>query len=282
MTTTTTSIEEHTSKVRANGIDIHYVEAGAGPPLVLLHGGLITTSPLWSQTPVAYQSHVATLAKHFHVIAPDQRGSGRTVHDEGEITMSLVADDVAALIDALGLDRPAVCGFSEGGWTATIFAIRHPESVGAVVNDAGFDCLDPEAPIFTEARALLGGSPEATRADPEAAGANFGQDPQMKVVFDMMKADQDSGQGPGHWRRYLTTTFDRWTRWPGYSFADLAQIEVPALVLVGDRDPFCSVEEACRTYRALPLGELAVLPDTKHEITAEKVAVLTEFIRRDG
>ena len=119
-------------------------------------------------------------------------------------------------------------------------------------------------------------------ADPEAAEANFGADPAMRAVFELMKADQDGGQGPGHWRTYLSTTFDRWTTWPGYGFADLARIEVPTLVLVGDRDDFCSVEEGCQTYRSLPRGELAVVPDTGHEITAEKIGVLTEFLLRQA
>ena len=279
---TTTSTEEHTATVRANGIDIHYVEIGSGPPLVLLHGGLITTNPVWTPTPVAYQSHLAALARHFRVIAPDQRGSGRTVHSDGAITMSLVADDVAALIEALGLDRPMVCGFSEGGITATILAIRHPGSVRALVNDAGYDMLNPQANIFTMGRALLGGRPDATSADPEVAEANFRADPGMEAVFELMKADQDSGQGPGHWRTYLSSLFDRWTTWPGYGFSDLAGIEVPTLVLVGDRDDFCTVEEGCQTYRSLPLGELAVVPDTGHEITSEKVDLFTAFLRRNA
>ena len=278
--THTSSTEERTATVRANGIDIHYVEIGSGPPLVLLHGGLVTTNPVWTPTPVAYQAHLAALARHFRVIAPDQRGSGRTIHSAGAITMSLVADDVAALIGALGLDRPMVCGFSEGGLTATILAIRHPGSVGALVNDAGYDCLNPQAGIFTAGRVLLGGRLDATVADPDAAEANFGADPGMKAVFELMKTDQDSGQGPGHWRTYLSTTFDRWTRWPGYGLADLERIKVPTLVLVGDRDDFCTVEEGCQTFRSLPRGELAVLPDTGHEITQGKMAVLTDFLSR--
>src|SRR4029077_10874304 len=107
----------------------------------------------WEPTPVAYQAHLTGLARHFRVIAPDQRGSGRTVHAGGQITMSLVADDVAALSQALGLDRPLVCGFSEGALTATIMAIRHPDSARAVVADAGYDSLNPEAPIFMMGRA---------------------------------------------------------------------------------------------------------------------------------
>ena len=115
--------------VRANGIDINYVEAGEGEPLVLLHGGMVSTNPIWAGVPVAYASHMATLSEHFHVIAPDTRGAGKTVHPGGTVTFDLLADDVLALIDALGLDRPLIGGFSEGGITATVVAIRRPGSV---------------------------------------------------------------------------------------------------------------------------------------------------------
>ena len=71
-----------TATVHANGIEIHYVEAGSPDPpdLVLLHGGLVSTNPLWDATPVSYGAHLAALAQRFHVVAPDQRGSGRTGH----------------------------------------------------------------------------------------------------------------------------------------------------------------------------------------------------------
>ena len=72
-----------------------------------------------------------------------------TAHSGGPVSMSMLADDVAALIDALGLDRPAVAGFSEGGLTALLLGIRHPDSIRALVCDAGYDMLNPDAPAFT-------------------------------------------------------------------------------------------------------------------------------------
>ena len=106
MINTATLAERGAQTVPANGIDIAYVEAGDGPPLVLLHGGLASTGPLWADSPVAYVAHMATLAKHFRVIAPDTRGGGATVHGDGSASFAVLADDVLALIEALGLDRP--------------------------------------------------------------------------------------------------------------------------------------------------------------------------------
>src|ERR1700750_3328674 len=87
--------------VRANGIDIYYLGEGEGTPLVLLHGGMVSTNPIWTGVPVAYASHMQTLAEHFRVIAPDVRGGGRTVHTEGPVTFDLLAEDVVAAIGAL-------------------------------------------------------------------------------------------------------------------------------------------------------------------------------------
>ena len=279
-----TTTERTTATVPANGIEIHYVEVGSRdlPDLLLLHGGLVSTNPLWDPTPVSYGSHLATLSDRFHVVAPDQRASGRTGHSGGQVSLSLLADDVAALIGALGLEQPAVAGFSLGGMTATVLAIRHPRLIRALVNDAGCDVFDPDSRSFPLARQIFGGSEDATVADPDAFAAVFGADPTMRGVLELMRADQDAGGGHGHWRTYLHHFFEVARQWPGYGFADMATIDVPALVLGGDGDEHSPPEDAVRAYRSLPQGELAILPGTAHEITVEKISIMDEFLVRVG
>jgi pimeloyl-ACP methyl ester carboxylesterase len=185
--------------VWANDIDIHYIDAGAtdAPPLVLLHGGLVSTSEIWAPIPISYASQLRRLAEEFHIIAPDARGSAMTSHSGGPVSMSVLADDVAGLIDALGLDRPAVAGFSEGGLVALLLGIRHPDSMRALVCDSGYDLLNPDAPAFAMLPALLGGLPHV---DPDVVEQSFGQDPEMAEVFALMKADQDAARGEGYCR----------------------------------------------------------------------------------
>ena len=67
---------------------------------------------------------------------------------------------------------------------------------------------------------------------------------------------------------------------PGYTFDDYRAITAPTLILTGDRDHFCSVEEAVVAYRNLPAGELAVLPHTDHVITPAIVDTTIEFLLR--
>jgi pimeloyl-ACP methyl ester carboxylesterase len=265
--------------VGANGIDIYFVEAGEGEPLLLLDNGMVSTNPIWASIPFAYTSFLGTLAEHFRVIAPDTRGSGKTVHPGGPIPSALLADDVAALIEVLNLDQPLICGFSDGGETATLVGIRNPESVRAIVNHGGYDLFNPDlqAPAIAMTRQMLGGSAAATQADPEFSASRSRE---LRAMFDLMKVDHDGAQGTGHWKTVLAKTFDRITQPHGYTFEDLHAITTPTLILIGDRDPFCSVEEGAAAYRALPAGELTVLPDTGHLITPAAVQATIEFFER--
>lgn len=280
MTIETATVQTDGQVVRAGSIDIHYVEPGAGEQLLLLHGGVVSTSHVWAGNPFAYVSHMETLAQHFRVIAPDARGAGRTINPDGSSSFTQLADDVAALIDVLGLDRPLVCGFSEGGTTATIVGIRHPESVRAIVNHAGYDLFNPEAPSFQMMRQMMGGSPDAQKADPDAVERFFGQSDEIRATFELMQADLGGARGPGSWRTYIADLFDRCSRSPGVTFDDLRGITAPTLILTGDRDHFCSVEEGATAYRMLEHGELVILPNHGHVITPAAIAVALEFLRR--
>jgi pimeloyl-ACP methyl ester carboxylesterase len=267
------------TEVEANGIQVHYVEAGEGEPLLLIDNGMVSTNPVWAETAFAYAGFIDTFAEHFRVIVPDPRGAGRTVHPGGPIPYDLLADDVVALIEALDLESPMVCGFSDGGEVATIVGIRSPGSVRAIVNHGGYDLFnpDPDAPTIALTRQMLGGSPDATEADPEVAASQIDE---LGGMFALMEADHDSAQGPGHWRTVLSRTFDRARRPHGYTVEDLGEITAPTLILVGDRDPFCTVEEGAAAYRTLRDGEMAVLPNTSHPITPDGVRATIEFFER--
>jgi pimeloyl-ACP methyl ester carboxylesterase len=266
--------------VNANGIDIAYAEVGEGPPLVLLHGGLASTGPAWAGSPVAHVDQFATLGKHFRVIAPDTRGSGATLHPGGPATFDVLAEDVASLIATLELDRPFLAGFSEGGATATMFALRRPDLVRGLVNHSGFDYFESPAEVQQGMRQFFGGGPDAVSADPEAAERAFQSMPPMAATFATMRSDYDEVQGEGHWRTYLELFFDRHVATLDATVDDLDTIEAPTLILTGDRDMFCSVEAAGVTYRAIRTGELAVIPNTGHEITDAVIDTLIDFLAR--
>jgi len=110
---------------RVNGLDLYYEIHGSGRPLILLHGGLGAIEMFGPNLPA--------LAKGRQVIAVDLQGHGRTADIDRPLSVQLMADDIAALIKQLGLQRPDIMGYSLGGGVALQTAIRHPEVVGKLV-----------------------------------------------------------------------------------------------------------------------------------------------------
>src|SRR2546429_1126675 len=126
MTTDSTTDTKATGKyAKVNGVNLYYETHGSGRPLILLHGGLMSNE--------TFGPVLAQLAKRHQVIAPDLQGQGRTADIDRPIDIRFMADDIAALIDHLGLDRPDVVGYSLGGGVALQTAVRYPASVGRLV-----------------------------------------------------------------------------------------------------------------------------------------------------
>ncbi len=108
-----------------NGINLYYETHGAGRPMILLHGGLMSGE---SFAPI-----LPTLADHHQVIVVDLQGHGRTADIDRPVDVRLMADDIAALIDRLGLVKPDLVGYSLGGGVALQVAVRHPAKIGRLV-----------------------------------------------------------------------------------------------------------------------------------------------------
>ncbi|GII52732.1 alpha/beta hydrolase [Planotetraspora thailandica] len=122
-----------------NGINLYYETHGSGHPMILLHGGLGSGEMFGPILP--------TLADHHQVITADLQGHGRTADIDRPLDIRLMGDDIAALIDHLGLRKPDVVGYSLGGGVALQVAIKHPEKVGRLVTASAHvsrDAIYPE------------------------------------------------------------------------------------------------------------------------------------------
>jgi len=104
-----------------NSLHMYYETHGSGRPIILLHGGLGSGEMFGPVT--------GLLAANHQVIVPDLQGHGRTADIERPLDIRLMAGDIAALIDLLGLDKPDVVGFSLGGGVAFFTASKYPEKV---------------------------------------------------------------------------------------------------------------------------------------------------------
>lgn len=140
--TRTTDMKATGNYAKVNGLNLYYEIHGAGRPLVLLHGGLMSSETFGPVLPL--------LAERHQVIAPDLQGHGRTADIDRPIDAGLMADDIAALIDHLGLEKPDIVGFSLGGGVALHTAAKYPKKIRRLV--AASANIRPDA-IYADMRA---------------------------------------------------------------------------------------------------------------------------------
>lgn len=142
-----------------NGIKLYYEIHGSGRPLILLHGGLGAIE--------MFGPNLRALAKGRRVIAVDLQGHGRTADIDRPLNVELMADDIAALIRHLKLERPDVMGYSMGGGVALQTAIRHPDVVGKlVVVSTPFTRHGFYAEILEQQEQVNAGAAEAMKQTP--------------------------------------------------------------------------------------------------------------------
>ncbi|WP_415381279.1 alpha/beta fold hydrolase [Halosimplex sp. TS25] len=112
--------------VRTNDVETYYERRGEGPPVVFIHGAIVDHSQ--------WDPQLDALSDEYETIAYDVRGHGRTGGSpRGRYSVDLFADDLGALLDALDVERAAICGLSTGGCIAQVFAARHPDRVAGLV-----------------------------------------------------------------------------------------------------------------------------------------------------
>jgi pimeloyl-ACP methyl ester carboxylesterase len=122
----------------------HVVTGGNGPPLLLVHG--------WPQTWYAWRLVMPALARHFAVVAPDQRGCGLSGRPDDGYDTSTLAGDLAALMDALGHRRFAVAGHDTGMWIGYALATDHSDRVARLaVAETPLPGVSPSPPLFAGA-----------------------------------------------------------------------------------------------------------------------------------
>jgi len=246
--------------IDANGLGVYYEVFGEGEPLLLIHGGT-ATSRSWA-------SHLPAFTEHFRVFTPDSRGHGRTDNPTGELDYRVMADDVAAVVSVLGLQRPLVLGYSDGGQIALELGIRYPGLARALVL-GGTQFRFSQA--YLEAVRTLLGIAEGEEVDPETLER---EQPDW-VVY--LHEAHGHVYGSGYWKTFVRQIASLWLTPLRYTSEDLAAVTDPVLVLVGDRDEGALPEEAVELFRLLPNEELAVAPASDHGFIETKADLFDEL-----
>jgi pimeloyl-ACP methyl ester carboxylesterase len=238
--------------VEANGLRVRYDRVGAGPSLVLLHGASSTGRE-------DFGAQLPRLARSFTCYLPDARGHAGTAYDARlGLRLPDLVDDLAAFVDALGLPTFHLLGFSMGGATALAYAAGRPDRLRTLVLIGTATEHEPRTSVIRR----LADVERIERHDPAWAAA--------------LARRHDPGQGPGAWRRLMPAIAAFVAEEAPPTLAELRRVEMPALVVVGDRDPIVPVGQAWALARQLPDARLFVVPGCPHEVASKRPGLFTE------
>ena len=235
--------------VQANGTSIAFARCGVGAPLLLVHGAEADHS--------MFDALGALLAEHFTVIAYDQRDSGATTNPAAPYGLAELADDAAALIEALGFERTHVFGTSLGGAIAQLLAVHHPRRIDRLVLSSTFragiapSSIAPE--VFATLARLRAGLPASAG---EIARYFFTEDylaahPQAAAIFAGNRRDAGQKQ-----RRAAILSSP--------IAVDLGAIVCPTLVLAGAEDRLIPPAHTLALADALPDARTAIIAGVGH------------------
>jgi pimeloyl-ACP methyl ester carboxylesterase len=243
-----------TRQVEVFGQKINYVEAGSGPPVILLHG-LGGDLSNWVFT-------VPALASRFHVFVPDQIGFGMSDKPLINYRVSTLVDFLNAFCQKLGIDKPTVVGNSLGGWTAMAYALAYPDRLDrlVLVDAAGYSTKRMNEPPLTRERmmALNPGSVSALKELMNGITANkqLVNDQTATQLFEAKLRKNDG---------YTINQFiESILRGEDSLDGRLGSIKAPTFVIWGRQDTLTSLAMGQAFAKDIPGAQMTVLDGCGH------------------
>jgi 3-oxoadipate enol-lactonase len=247
-------------KVKVGDINIYYEIHGKGEPLVYI-GGFGTTAE-------ALTGRIAPFTKDYRVIIYDTRGSGRSDCPDMTYTPAMMADDLAGLLEAIGIKAAHICGESFGGYVAQHFTLGYPQKVTSLI-----------------LRCTSCGGPHSPPRDPEYIKFNAGGDlanlsaaERNKLMLPFLITPEYIAGHSGMEKIFAPQTPIKYPVTPlGYkklagvtaahdTYDRLPQIKAPTLVIHGDADRILNVENARILAARIPVAELVIFQGAGHAL----------------
>jgi pimeloyl-ACP methyl ester carboxylesterase len=234
--------------VEHDGAHIWYASFGVGAPVILLHGGLGHAGN-WSNQIEALR------AAGRRIVLIDSRGHGRSTRDSRPYSYARMADDVLAVMDALGIRRAAFVGWSDGAVVALDLARRHTDRAAGVL-------------FF------------ACNVDPSGTKAIDGSNPLLGRCFGRHRKDYAQlSATPGDFAAFADAVMAMQQSQPNYSAADLTGISVPVTIVHSEHDEFIERAHAEYLARTIPGARFVYLPEVSHFAPLQRPEVFDVAIR---
>jgi pimeloyl-ACP methyl ester carboxylesterase len=243
-----------------NGMQMYYEVSGEGDPLIVLHGAYMNIPSIGEIIPALAETH--------RVYALELQGHGRTTDIDRPITYQNLADDVAAFMDAIGLEKADVFGYSMGANTGLQLAIRHPEKVDQLIAASVSYDVEGWQPAFREFLPQL--TVEMMTS--------------MPFAEDYKKLAADPEGFPALVEKLIALEHEpmAWEK-------EVRELKAPVLIITGDAD-MVTLEHSVAMFRLLggggmgdmgkplPASRLAVLPATSHTAVIGQADLLQNII----
>jgi pimeloyl-ACP methyl ester carboxylesterase len=212
------------------GIKMYCEIYGEGRPLLMIHGN--------GGSMKAFENNVPYFAAKYKVILLDSRAQGKTIDAGDSLSFEMMADDEAALLDALHIDSAYILGWSDGGINALLLAMRHPEKVIKLASTG--------ANLWPDSTAVI---PSSWKED--------------KNTFETKDTKDFSAKQKNDWKIFLLDWFQ-----PNISLQQLSAIKCPSLIIGGDHDVI-RIEHTVLIYQNIPKAYLWIVPNSGHATLIE-------------
>lgn len=254
--------------IKANGADLYYELHGPenAPVLVLNNGIIMNAAGSW-----IFQTRV--LSRHTRLLQYDCRGQGQSEHPDAAYSMEQHADDLAALLDALGIENAHILGISYGGEVAQAFALRHADRARSLILADTVSEVGPELRLIVQSwiDALRTGNPDYFFN----ASVPWNFSPAFIAANPALLADAR--------KRYALLDFPSVIRlcesFMQVDFtARLGEIKVPACIIVGEFDLLKGPRYAAVLNKAIPHAELHILEGCGHASMWERAEAFNSVV----
>lgn len=236
-----------TKTIKVNGISLAYARRGAGQPLILVHG--------FPFDHTAWDRAASLLESDFDLILPDLRGFGESTTVESPYSIADMADDLAALMDALGIESAALAGHSMGGYVALAFAKKYPQRVrglALVSSQAAADTPERKEGRYKTAQAV---AENGVTVVAEAMTPKLSANSRIQAFVKELILKQGSAGVIGA----LKAMAEREDSTP-----ILASFIFPVVLIHGDADALIPLEKAQEIKAVLPGARMTILPGAGH------------------
>lgn len=244
-------------------VDLYFEERGEGIPIIFLHGFPFDHS-IWE--PVASQ-----LCDEARLILPDLRGFGQSPVPEGTYSMRVQAEDIAALMNRLNIEKAVLVGHSMGGYIALAFAKAYPHrllGLGLVATHAAADNPERRQARYKTAEAVDHKGARVVASD--MVNTLTRRKELVKAVEEMILRAHPHGIGGA-----LRGMAER----PDMT-GSLSRIQVPAVVIAGDADQLLPMERPEEMAQMLPKGWLVTVPGGGHMLMMEEPQLVADSLRQ--